>query len=61
MTWTTAKPTVPGWYWWRVNPGDEEIVEVGEVEVYLSSGDRLKLDTAGGEWAGPLDPPGQEG
>ena len=17
MTWTTEKPTVPGWYWWR--------------------------------------------
>lgn len=26
MTWTTEKPTKPGWYWCRPSPKDEAIV-----------------------------------
>ena len=64
MTWTTSKPTVPGWYWWRRHGKVRvvEIVEVGEEdEADLEvQGDALafslKLLTHG-DWAGPLEAP----
>ena len=30
MTWTTAKPSKPGWYWWRRPKFKPQIVEVWE-------------------------------
>jgi hypothetical protein len=61
MKWTPAKPTLPGWYWWRTNTvitrrwvlqgiihidGDGYCRHEGE---YVS-----KLD---GQWAGPIPSP----
>jgi len=33
MTWTTDKPTTPGWYWWRSHPykSGEHIIRVLDV------------------------------
>lgn len=70
MTWTTTKPTVPGWYWWR-DPEDLEdagnsIVMISNINNRLKAmfidGWSLELDKIMGEyeWAGPLEPPEEE-
>ena len=52
MTWTSEKPTQPGWYWWRLEQGKPEmIVEVRDPR-YLE-------DLREAEWAGPLEKPKQ--
>lgn len=50
MTWTTAKPTAAGHYWFREGPDDHDpwIVRVVEWETHI---------IAGGEWAGPIPLP----
>jgi hypothetical protein len=64
MTWTTTKPTVPGWYWWRWNHGRPMMCEV----VRHYSGDGTLWESKGGnlyqlphgelaEWAGPIHEP----
>jgi hypothetical protein len=63
MTWTTEKPTVPGWYWWRRPYGKREIQTIIRVKeykfqpgiVFIYSGRRI--EDCRGEWAGPLEPP----
>jgi hypothetical protein len=56
MTWTTEKPTVPGWYWYREIEGEPEILAI-----YKDNGQLLisgiGLQEFPGEWAGPLKPP----
>jgi hypothetical protein len=56
MTWTTEKPTVPGWYWYREIEGEPEILSI-----YKDNGQLLisgiGLQEFPGEWAGPLEPP----
>lgn len=70
MTWTTEKPTTPGWYWYR-NPfekervvrvyGDQTPTETRRVDMWVQLHDETdcNVDDMGenGEWAGPLDPP----
>lgn len=62
MTWTTDKPTRPGWYWWRYD-ATSPTPAIYHVEL-----DHKALITRGwmnsalplvddGEWAGPLEPP----
>lgn len=62
--WTDETPTVPGWYWWR--PSDEHSYSVQEVreidgKLWLTLGGsdyKQELGRLGGEWSGPLSPPG---
>ena len=60
MTWTTEKPTKPGWYWWRNNASEPRVVNIWQSRVHASIlkasglGEVLYCD---GEWAGPLEPP----
>ena len=61
MKWSSDKPQVPGWYWWRKRKDNGEwYARVIEVEQHGKdlwwSGIRpvILLD---GDWAGPLDPP----
>ncbi len=65
MRYTETKPSAPGWYWHRWVKGtfsSEEVVLVvalqggGFIEL-TTSGGRYQLETLGGEWAGPLQPP----
>lgn len=62
MTWTTALPTVSGYYWWR-EPGHKDafIVEVDVEQQTVSSAgtdDDASLDEMdNGEWYGPLEQP----
>lgn len=50
LTWTTAKPTAAGNYWFREGPDDHEpwVVRVVEWETHVIDG---------GEWAGPIPLP----
>ncbi len=69
MTWTYAKPTEPGWYWWRNIDELEEghtVVWVntvnGKLKVMMIDGwsaalDDLEKMVDSGQWAGPLQPP----
>ena len=64
MTWSTKKPTAPGFYWYRKSIGMRVyIVEVELDGVTLRVDDkntdqcRGKVATIEGQWAGPLLPP----
>lgn len=68
LTWTTEKPTNPGWYWYGA---DKEVFPIivavqkredmaGFVKLFalfIESLDRLETETLPGQWAGPLLPP----
>jgi len=56
MSWTTQKPTVPGWYWYRELEGEPEILSIYKDDGQLViSG--IGLQEFPGEWTGPLEPP----
>lgn len=59
LTWTTEKPTKPGWYWWRNNSCfDPDILKVDVLgDKFVIHRDEDILETPHGEWAGPLEPP----
>lgn len=50
LTWTSKKPMVEGWYWWRSHALDNEVI----VRVPDSRYPLLKI---GGQWAGPIPIP----
>lgn len=59
MKWTSEKPSVPGWYWWRDNI--VRVVYIGEYppgNLYIMGYHNLRV--AKGEWAGPLTEPEEE-
>lgn len=61
--WTTSKPTVPGWYWWRCSPYyvDCLLVLHRHQGGFTAKGgyweDSKIVSDMKGEWAGPLMPP----
>jgi hypothetical protein len=61
MEWTTDKPRCEGYYWWRVNDDDEEIVQISDIDGRLSInygyGDIRPVWNVGGQWAGPIPEP----
>ncbi len=68
MTWTSSKPTTPGWYWWREpehNDNTPEICHVykdeqtGELRVFWTTDCTFAdlLTEYDGEWCGPLELP----
>jgi hypothetical protein len=63
MTWTSEKPTVPGWYWYRDNAVPSRIVEVstrsgGALWVTRMQRNGCFVDRLYGQWSGPIEPPG---
>ncbi len=67
MTWTTDKPTVPGWYWWRFDTHlfglKQQVVEVylDEALVVKIDNERHKIDEMNGDWSSaPLEPPKED-
>lgn len=61
--WTKEPPTVPGWYWYRPQPGNPAwLVELWQNAKGLmyAEADRefTPVCSMHGEWAGPLEPPG---
>lgn len=67
--WSIGKPTVPGWYWWRLAQGtDVEMVMVftqglhlrARIYGYTPEKRPCKISQTGGEWQGPITPHDQE-
>ena len=65
MTWTTARPTQPGWYWHKSYSRGFTFIQIYLVydledggELVTGHDEDLKpVSTFVGEWAGPLHPP----
>ena len=62
MQWTTEKPTVEGWYFWRRNGkgGDSmhwEAYFYEEATDIFWRGKSIEFSPKGGEWAGPIPEP----
>ena len=72
MTWTTERPTEPGWYWFEVGNDSparmtrniRAIVLVGEDPLYTPPRLRVQFPQGtfhvgrmGGRWAGPIPQP----
>lgn len=64
LRWTRERPTEPGYYWLHrpwVEPSPQVVKVVRHVSGALKVivfGNVFSLDQIGGEWAGPLEPPG---
>lgn len=74
MNWTKALPTNPGYYWWRKNKYKSEHVYCVWIDTSESVGkddnvlyarwsgeqlsDKRRVTDIGGEWFGPIKPPG---
>lgn len=58
--WTKKTPTEPGHYWWRESIGFVPIVFLLDTQGVVRSPFEYSrhADTLGGEWCGPLQPPG---
>lgn len=64
MTWTTVKPTKPGWYWWRRPYGKRVIETIVKVKPWRIGETGLvvyackPVERCAGEWSSePLEPP----
>lgn len=62
LRWTTERPTVPGWYWWRSDPKDraKPVLIVRHHEEFwmrLEVASYVPVATQGGEFAGPIAEP----
>ena len=60
MTWTSKKPTVPGWYWWRAIVYGRLFSRIYEVELFdghLGIRAVNRVEFMEGDWAGPIEPP----
>lgn len=66
-SWTSEKPTQPGWYWWRSNKKSEPFImhlgmtarEIDGPEILCTDNceDQETPDDLGGEFLGPLEVP----
>ena len=66
MTWTSDLPISPGWYWWRAATRNKAVVK----RVFFGASRKLVMEVGlsaeeikrvGGQWAGPLWQPSEEG
>jgi hypothetical protein len=60
MHWTADKPTRPGWYWFRKDQNNNQLlVDVRKIEEQMtaawSNGLSDVIDSLRGEWSGPLE------
>lgn len=66
MTWTSAKPTVPGLYLWRYGPGypsfqSQCLLRRGKNGLWYKYANHWhSVERSAWEWAGPLTPPEDE-
>lgn len=63
MNWSSKKPTIPGWYWYRNKRGEPKCVEFVMIKHLgiLFNDLRLPrdLDSWPGEYAGPIPMPSE--
>ena len=60
MTWTIEKPTKPGWYWYRKNEEQSQVLMqmqgIGEQTTAVGPNGRWEsVFNMPGEWSGPLE------
>jgi len=59
MTWTLEKPTKPGWYWYRTDEKQNQLMDIRKLEEQMTagwpSGRSEPVDSMPGEWSGPLE------
>ena len=54
MEWTAEKPTIPGWYWWRMSPhARESVIQITHMDMMYNYYPLCRE----GEWAGPVSQP----
>jgi hypothetical protein len=59
LTWTTEKPTAPGWYWWRFR-GHSTIIHLNDSLLWQlpsETGFVQYLRELSGQFAGPIQKP----
>lgn len=62
MTWTTARPTKAGLYWYRGDDNQPMVCKVEEIfrdcwwATFLDDPEGESLDRLQGEWQGPIEP-----
>ena len=61
--WTSKKPIVAGWYWWRTSQGDTKpwVVKVQRIDMdmmqmWMIGNNEPVIIGDGGEWLGPITP-----
>ena len=67
LTWTSSKPSLPGWYWYREKHTerplilDVQLLSSGKLAILAQLNrlgeDYIYVEDLNGEWAGPLEPP----
>jgi hypothetical protein len=57
LVWTTDKPTVPGWYWWRDETHAPSVIRVDDDLLIFLYEEYLTPDELGGEYGGPISEP----
>lgn len=61
MTYTTDRPTVAGWYWWRGSISTRIVTVVPSKDdpdaMTIKELDGAHCEYAGGEWCGPIPEP----
>jgi hypothetical protein len=60
LSWTTEKPAVPGWFWFRdVALKIQPVIVMWSGSTYSVAGtEGTFLPSGHSQWAGPLEPPG---
>jgi hypothetical protein len=64
LRWASEKPAGPGWYWHRGTYRDPDpiIVEVDEAGYFQwPDGSFDDVQVTSGHWAGPIEPPDEDG
>ena len=65
MTWTSEKPTKPGWYWWKAGDHVNNPECMYVVQIKLWRGNLVEAysmaEPEDGQFAGPLEPPATDG
>ena len=59
MTWTTARPTTAGWYWYREDGTDVYAVRVYDDLTVIFPGNECEFmmtELGVQEWQGPIEP-----
>lgn len=67
LRWTTEKPTKKGNYWWigefksGIKSGEPQVVWIGKPGglVFTLGGYCYPIEDLTGQWAGPIEPPGE--
>lgn len=57
--WTSAKPNLPGWYWYQDDstPKATIVLVLADMKIRFVNGAKCEASRMIGRWCGPLSPP----